>query len=444
MNTTGSLVISAVIIPDIPLLHTAIAQWVSCLLYIFLLKKRFHLIKIIIISIIIFPLFIVANNIRGIVPIQFWLPCMMLSMALIFLFILGGSDVSLNGAGYIWARAFISAEFAASLEWQIFYHLFYQNYSGSAVLPIIVMLSVFTLIFPLIGFFEYRNIPGKNRLDVRYSEAGNSLITAFSVFMISNVNFAFKDTQFTSSLGAGILTVRTLVDFCGLTLLYAQQKQRRESQLKFELDAINFILTRQNDYYVQTRESIEIIKRQYHDLKHQIAVIRQENDPQKRESYLIEMDHAIGVYEAQVNTGNKVLDTVLTGKSLLCMEKKINITCVADGKQLDFINAMDLCSIIGNALDNAIENVERMEQDKRLIRVAVFIQNCFIMIRVENYCESNLIFEEGLPKSTKKDKTSHGFGIKSIKNAAEKYGGKLTINMEDNWFIIRVLIPLPE
>ena len=207
---------------------------------------------------------------------------------------------------------------------------------------------------------------------------------------------------------------------------------------------MSFVLQRQSDYYIQAKESIEIIRNQYHDLKHQIAIIRQESDPEKKESYLTEMDHAIGVYETQYDTGNKVLDTILSSNSLICVEKKINMTCVADGNLLDFMNAMDICSIFGNALDNAIENVRNLEENKRLIRIAVFAQNSFLMIRVENYSETQVSFEDGLPKTTKKDKRLHGFGLKSIGKAADKYGGRLTINVEDNWFIVRVLVPLPD
>lgn len=57
----------------------------------------------------------------------------------------------------------------------------------------------------------------------------------------------------------------------------------------------------------------------------------------------------------QNKTGNKVLDTVLTTKSLYCNKHGIIFTCVADGTLLDFMDVMDICSIFGNALDNAIE-----------------------------------------------------------------------------------------
>jgi hypothetical protein len=432
-------------IPDLPRLHTAIAEWASCLLYIFLLRKRFALPKIVALAALALSLLIVVQFIGGAAPITLWIPWMMVALILMYVFILVCGDLTLRDAGYIWARAFIVAEFAASLEWQIYYYLALQREEGGSWLSFICMVGVYIAALSLVGFLEHKRIPKNTRLDISLKECGSSLLIALSAFLISNVNFAFKDTDFMASIGAGVLSVRTLVDFSGLIMFFAQQEQRREVRLRYELDAMNNVLRRQYDYYQQTKESIDIIRRQYHDLKHQITVIRQEEDPGKRESYLAEMDQAIGVYEAQNKTGNKVLDTVLTNKNLMCLKKKINMTCVADGQLLDFIEVMDICSIFGNAIDNAIESVETLkERDKRLIHVSVFSQNAFLMLRFENYCETPLNFQDGLPTTTKKNKTSHGFGIRSIKRTVEKYGGSLTISADHNWFVIRALIPLPE
>jgi sensor histidine kinase regulating citrate/malate metabolism len=65
------------------------------------------------------------------------------------------------------------------------------------------------------------------------------------------------------------------------------------------------------------------------------------------------------------------------------------------------------------------------------------------MIRFENYSEEKPILESGLPQTTKKDDSYHGFGLKSIHMIAQKYGGSMTVTTENNWFILRILIPMP-
>ena len=83
---------------------------------------------------------------------------------------------------------------------------------------------------------------------------------------------------------------------------------------------------------------------------------------------------------------------------------------------------MDISALFGNILDNAIESVQKLnEQEKRLIHLSVAKQKQFLRIRCENYCEEQLKFENGMPVTTKKDRRFHGFGMKSIK----KYGGEI-------------------
>ena len=117
---------------------------------------------------------------------------------------------------------------------------------------------------------------------------------------------------------------------------------------------------------------------------------------------------------------------------------------MADGTLLEFMDIMDICSIFGNALDNAIESVEKQTDiEKRLIKTTAYAKNQFIMIRFENYSEEMPVLESGLPHTTKKDTIYHGFGLKSIHMITQKYGGTMTIKTENNWFILRILIPMP-
>ena len=82
------------------------------------------------------------------------------------------------------------------------------------------------------------------------------------------------------------------------------------------------------------------------------------------------------------------------------------------------------------------------EQNLQLIHLSVAKQKNFLRIRCENYCEEQLKFENGIPVTTKKDRRFHGFGMKSIKSTAAKYGGSVTTDLKKNWFELRILIPL--
>ncbi len=104
---------------------------------------------------------------------------------------------------------------------------------------------------------------------------------------------------------------------------------------------------------------------------------------------------------------------------------------------------MDICTIFGNLLDNAIEcELGIQDKQKRLIHLAVYTKKNFLVIQCENYCPVPLEFQDGLPVTTKQDKAYHGYGIKSIRMAAEKYGGTVTIHDGREWFKINAMIPL--
>ena len=175
------------------------------------------------------------------------------------------------------------------------------------------------------------------------------------------------------------------------------------------------------------------------ELKMQIAAIRAERDKVKQDAALAEMEGDIHRYEAENKTGNPVLDTLLTAKSMYCQQHGINLTCVADGTLLNFLTTGEICTIVGTALDNATESVlTEQDPEKRLIRVAVYAQNGFVMLRFENYCAQPVeLGPDGLPRQS-----SHGgYDLKSVRAAAETHGGTVTLHWENEWFTLRVLLP---
>ena len=111
-------------------------------------------------------------------------------------------------------------------------------------------------------------------------------------------------------------------------------------------------------------------------MKVQIADIRAQRDRAKQDAALAKMENSILQYEAENKTGNPVLDILLTAKSMECQEKQIRMTSVADGHLLDHLSTREICTLVGTALDNAIEScAAEQDPEKRLIRTAVYAQN---------------------------------------------------------------------
>lgn len=429
---------------DIPKIYTALAEWAACLILILSLKRRYSQKQTVFYLFILLILLALVQVWIGAAPIAFWIPGMFLAMILMYAGIRICCDIPSTDAVFFLTIGFVFAEFAASLEWQLYSFAALSGFD-SVQMQLIFLFVCYTGTFFLFYVVEKKRIKNENNLYVTKKEALSAATIALGTFLISNISYVYQNTPFSGRMSMEIFYIRTLVDFAGVAMLIALQDRWQEMLIKQELDSIHSILQRQYEQYCQSRDSINLINRKYHDLKHQITVIREEADAQKREEYLNEMESGLYAYEAQNRTGNSVLDTILTGKQMYCVQHDINITSVIDGEKLDFMNAMDICSIFGNTLDNAIESVRKIkDKDKRLIRIAVYGQNDFLIIRVENYYESPLKMKEGNYITTKRDKAYHGYGIKSIKYTAEKYGGTMTIHTQEGWFCLNVLIPIRE
>ena len=153
---------------------------------------------------------------------------------------------------------------------------------------------------------------------------------------------------------------------------------------------------------------------------------------------------ALAIYDSMFQTGNKILDTILTEKKLYCEYNKINMTCIAEGEKLDFLSESELCSLFGNIVDNAVTAVSHLEEEeKRTINILVRTRGNFLSIHEENYYEGELKKSGDGFETTKKDKEHHGFGLKSIKMITENHHGNMSVTAEDGVFNINILIPLP-
>ncbi len=431
------------ILRHIPRFHTALAEWAACLVLILFLKKRFKGWKLVLIIAVSLVLQSVLQYVAGTLPLMYWVPGMVSAVLLMLAFIYLACDISFISAIYWCIHAFILAEFAASLEWQVSFFITSNFEVGRKIVESICLYAIYIIIFIAIYLLESRYMKNKAILDIRARDIFMVFGIALSVFVISNLSFISPDTPFSGRYAMEIFYIRTLVDLIGLVLLYSQREQKLWVHAKSELSAIQNVLNRQYEQYRQSKENIEIINRTYHDLKHQIAVIRAEQNPKKKIEYLNAMENAIKFYETQYKTGNNVLDTVLSSKSTEYLDNNIKFTCVADGKLLEFMEVMDICSIFGNALENAIESVKTIkDEDKRLIKLAVYAQKDLLLINFGNYYESKLKYENGNLATTKKDHIYHGYGIKSIKMAVAKYGGTVNINTNNNWFNLSILFPI--
>lgn len=348
-----------------------------------------------------------------------------------------------ENAVYYCARAFIWGAFAVSLAWQLYiYYAQRIGFLSGTVGCVLFMLTVCGGI--IFGMYMLERGRRKEIREMRVSPAaaGAAVLIALVIYILSSLSFSTIETPFGGETYAEAFNIRSLVYLGGVAILYAFHLQLCDAHVRQELDALQGVLNMQYTNYCLSQESVDLVNRKYHDLKHQIQVLRAEIGTEQKLDCLDQMEQEIRAYEALNQTGNKVLDTILTSKSVYCQNHDIRFTCVVDGHALDFMGVMELSTLFGNALDNAIESVGKIpDPEQRLIHLSVARQKGFLRIRLENRCDEDLVVGTELPGTTKTDKRYHGYGLKSIRVTAEKYGGSATVRAENGWFELRILIP---
>ena len=209
-----------------------------------------------------------------------------------------------------------------------------------------------------------------------------------------------------------------------------------------EYESLQRMFQQAKKHYDLTCENIEIINIKCHDIRKQIRFLGRE--AKLDEGALKEITSAVNIYDSGIDTGNKVLDVILTDKSMICGKNKIRFGCMIDGEALPFMSSMDMVSLFGNLIDNAIEAVMKLEEiEKAIINLNIRTLNGAVFVHCENYFNSSLNMEDGIPRTTKQDQNYHGFGIKSIRFIVEKYDGTMTIVPEDDVFNVNIIIPIP-
>ena len=228
-----------------------------------------------------------------------------------------------------------------------------------------------------------------------------------------------------------------LLDLLGL--LY-QKSLYQFAGLERENESIQMLLAQGDKQYRTARENMEQVNIKCHDLRHQIRHFRQEG--RIDEHALNDMEQVIQAYDTTVRTGNPALDVILTEKSLSCRSKGIGFTCMAEGSGLAYMEPADLYALFGNALENAIEATEQLEDPaQKQIAITVRPVNGFYSILIQNYTRVPLKLEHGLPQTSKAGTQNHGYGVRSMQLLVEKYGGELSFRQEGEIVSLYLLLP---
>lgn len=188
-----------------------------------------------------------------------------------------------------------------------------------------------------------------------------------------------------------------------------------------------------NEYYLQKLDTEEKVKEIYHDLKNYFLL-------SDSEIITKEIQKKLNLYERFYETGNDFLNIVIAEKISKAYELGIHIECHIDFSRGGFIEPLDISTIFGNLIDNALEATQKIEKEERYIFVDVSPKRNLMIIVIRNSMNGS---KSNDLVTGKWNSSFHGYGLKNVDKSVKNYGGEIKININEKEFEVNIVIPIP-
>lgn len=238
-----------------------------------------------------------------------------------------------------------------------------------------------------------------------------------------------------------ILILASYIVFYNVFENYVKKRNIEQEAMK-----VQFYNQGQYDYYAALEEENVNIRKMYHDLKNHLLAIQGLNNDQSGSSeiYLQRCLEAVNGYDEFYDTGNQLADIIFYEKCNTAKVNNIKTKIMIQKNSLNDIEMLDLCAILTNSFDNAMEAC-RQCNGERYIQVKTIKNEAAIIITVKNnYEQEPVINEKGDLITSKKNKAQHGIGMQSLRMAASKYHGNVEISVDKDKkeFLLIIMIPI--
>jgi len=212
---------------------------------------------------------------------------------------------------------------------------------------------------------------------------------------------------------------------------------------RFEKKLTEFQTEMMRKYYEEVDNMYRKMRGWRHDYRHHIQAMKvhmKNGDYEAVSKYLDELDDDLTNVEIVVKTGNRMADAILNSKLSLASTRDIKVKAEAKVPVSLSISELDLCIIIGNLLDNAIEACMKLPKDERLIRIYIEMKGSFLYMSVSNTVSGGKKRKIGDIFHTTKPE-GHGYGLVRTDRVVKKYSGYITRASEDGAFTTEVMLP---
>jgi len=243
-------------------------------------------------------------------------------------------------------------------------------------------------------------------------------------------------TEVGNGLPAGIFVLELLLFLSLEGTLFSYHRGFQVQTERFQRDILSHQYEEVKEIYLNMRSW----RHDYHNhlqvMKAQLAV----GQVEEMKQYLDELEQNLDSVDTYVKTGNLMADAILNSKLTLAGQKGIRVNCKALLPEAVSIEDVDMCVLLGNLLDNALEACEKIPEEQRFLRVYMVVNRSQLYISIQNSAREELNFDERNYISRKRG--NHGLGMKRVKALVDKYEGYLNLANEPGIFAAEVTLPL--
>lgn len=314
-----------------------------------------------------------------------------------------------------------------------------SGWAYDSVQAVAIISAVMLLVYLAAYYLFVRKM--KQHPELSFQNRENLIVGGLLILFTIVIKFIMEPYLSARSMTKLYVLVSIYDIVCCVLALMLERGLFRNQALTDEKNFLTQLVHMQEEQYRTSKANVEMVNIKCHDMKHQISHITSTTDPDAIRG----LEQIISVYDSSLQTGNEILDVCLMEKKLLCEKNSIKLDCIANGQCLSFMQPSDLFSLFGNALDNAMEAVCKLDDvEKRIIFVSVKEELGMAIIHVENNYTGELIMADGIPRTSKDDEFYHGYGVKSIRMVVEKYDGNMALLPQNGIFNLNITIPVPE
>lgn len=221
-----------------------------------------------------------------------------------------------------------------------------------------------------------------------------------------------------------------------LSRIYSRHLETQKDLQKTKLEA---------EHVSQVEAMYEYVREWRHDIKGMVSTVTglaERGEYESMRNYLRELNGAADETKLLISTGNPALDATVSAKLMLADKNGINVEHTISVPENMPIDSIDICSVIMNLMDNAIDAVSKQTSAERLIELGIIDKGGMLSINVKNPCSGDYKFDGESLSTTKEDSSVHGIGLKRVNRIVSAYGGFIKIEPKEHSFEVSILLPL--